>query len=113
MAATTDQKMLGIDDGLQGAASKSELRSNVDPTVRIKNVVSYKQYTDSSLVKHVLADALCPTDPVPTTLAGMTALGYDGFGIGSQVRFSAGKLAIKTAVEGVAGWNMHTGTALS
>lgn len=113
MAATTDQKMLGIDDCLQGAASKSELRSNVDPTVRIKNVISYKRYTDASLVNHVLADVLSPTDTVPTTLAGMTALGYDGFGIGSQVRFSGGKIAIKTASEGVAGWAVLTGTALS
>ena len=113
MTQTTDQKMSGIDDVNQGAGSKSEIRSFANRNDRINNVIKRFSYKDSSGVQHVVADILSPTDTVPTTLAGMTALGYDGFGVGSQVRFSGGKLAIKTAADGVAGWSILTGTALS
>ena len=113
MTQTNDQKMSGIDDLIQGPGSKSEIRSSANRADRINNVIRRFTYQDKDGIQHVVADILSPTDSVPTTLAGMTALGYDNFGIGSQVRFSAGKLAIKTAAEGAAGWAMLTGTALS
>ena len=113
MTQTNDQKMSGIDDLIQGPGSKSEIRSSANRADRINNVAKRFTYCDKDGIQHVVAEVLSPTDSVPTTLAGMTALGYDNFGIGSQVRFSGGKLAIKTAAEGVAGWAVLTGTALA
>lgn len=109
MTQTNDQKMSGIDDLIQGPGSKSEIRSSANRADRINNVMKCYAYNDKDGIQGKVADILSPTDSVPTTLAGMTALGYNNFGVGSQVRFGGGKLAIRTAT----GWAMLTGIPLS